>query len=362
MKRTILFLSLASPLLILSFPFFTSIFLGASLGVVTLRLRLIATKRLRQPPRLAAVMAPLSIFLPLILFAVFLAFQISRFVRFIREESPWRRLDELMQSFQNLPFVVDLKEVMGAMGAGSFSQFSNSIFRKTLESLGDPLAAFLEKLPANLTHGFVLILTFVVVYRGGRGIRVNVERANFIPRVYVRKFLDSFSNYSYMAFVIFGVTAIIQGLLILIGAAVSGVAEPLIVGALAAIFSIIPYIGTIPVTVAASLILYFSDAGTGNLILFLCFATAAGLSDNFLRPVLLGNSVRMHPWLAFISVFGGLVIWGFSGVVIGPILSGVSLALCKEFIKQDRLKRGILGKAPIPRSSLRSRLSPPRHL
>ena len=37
--------------------------------------------------------------------------------------------------------------------------------------------------------------------------------------------------------------------------------------------------------------------------------------------------LRLHPLSIFISVFGGLIVFGFTGLVLGPIILGVAVAL-----------------------------------
>jgi predicted PurR-regulated permease PerM len=59
--------------------------------------------------------------------------------------------------------------------------------------------------------------------------------------------------------------------------------------------------------------------------------------DNVLRPILIGKDVAMHPLLIFLSTLGGIVIFGFSGFVIGPIITSMLLAIWDmydEFVKE----------------------------
>jgi predicted PurR-regulated permease PerM len=49
--------------------------------------------------------------------------------------------------------------------------------------------------------------------------------------------------------------------------------------------------------------------------------------DNLLRPILLGQDVEMHPLLIFLSTLGGIILFGFSGFVIGPVVTALLIAL-----------------------------------
>jgi len=49
--------------------------------------------------------------------------------------------------------------------------------------------------------------------------------------------------------------------------------------------------------------------------------------DNFLRPILVGRDIQMHPLLILISTLGGIALFGISGVVIGPIITALLFSL-----------------------------------
>jgi len=52
-----------------------------------------------------------------------------------------------------------------------------------------------------------------------------------------------------------------------------------------------------------------------------------GSIDNFLRPKLVGSRTRLHELLIFFAVLGGLNVFGVLGVVLGPVVIAITLAL-----------------------------------
>ncbi len=48
--------------------------------------------------------------------------------------------------------------------------------------------------------------------------------------------------------------------------------------------------------------------------------------DNILRPMLIGKDIQMHPLLIFMSTLGGVVAFGVSGFVIGPVITALLMA------------------------------------
>jgi predicted PurR-regulated permease PerM len=63
-----------------------------------------------------------------------------------------------------------------------------------------------------------------------------------------------------------------------------------------------------------------------GLTLVFCGLFVIGLVDNLLRPVLVGRDAKMPDYLVFISTLGGLELFGFNGVVLGPAIAGLFLA------------------------------------
>jgi predicted PurR-regulated permease PerM len=55
--------------------------------------------------------------------------------------------------------------------------------------------------------------------------------------------------------------------------------------------------------------------------------------DNLLRPALMGRDVQMHPLLIFLSTLGGIVVFGFSGFILGPVIASLFLATWELFLE-----------------------------
>ena len=54
-----------------------------------------------------------------------------------------------------------------------------------------------------------------------------------------------------------------------------------------------------------------------------------GTIDNILKPKIIGDKGGLHPVLVLLGVVGGLQLFGFIGVIVGPIL----LAILVTFVK-----------------------------
>jgi predicted PurR-regulated permease PerM len=57
--------------------------------------------------------------------------------------------------------------------------------------------------------------------------------------------------------------------------------------------------------------------------------------DNFLRPILLSGKTPLNSLLIFISVLGGIGVFGMLGLVLGPIVVATAATLLKAYMKRE---------------------------
>ena len=129
--------------------------------------------------------------------------------------------------------------------------------------------------------------------------------------------------------------AIIQGLLAGIAYAVVGVNGWLVWMLITTILCMIPLLGS-PVAyvpIALSLILQGHVVQGIGLLLFGFFIISQ--IDNFLRPFFIGASAKLHPMPIFFALLGGVLILGPVGLMAGPMLLTVLLAITDILRNQD---------------------------
>jgi predicted PurR-regulated permease PerM len=120
---------------------------------------------------------------------------------------------------------------------------------------------------------------------------------------------------------------IVQGMLGSIGFAVAGIASSVFWGAVMAILSVLPGIGAMLVWVPAIAYLLITGNSIAGIGLFVWCAVVVSTADNFLRPVLVGRDAQMPDLLILLSTLGGLALFGASGLVLGPILAALFMAV-----------------------------------
>ncbi|MBN8820288.1 MAG: AI-2E family transporter [Sphingomonas sp.] len=122
------------------------------------------------------------------------------------------------------------------------------------------------------------------------------------------------------------VVAIVQGLIGGIVFWLLDVEGALLWGVMMGFFSLLPAIGTGLVWVPVAIYLLATGAIAKGLILVFCGLFVIGMVDNLLRPILVGRDARLPDYVVLISTLGGIELFGFSGIVIGPVIAALFIA------------------------------------
>jgi predicted PurR-regulated permease PerM len=130
------------------------------------------------------------------------------------------------------------------------------------------------------------------------------------------------------------IIASIQGILGGLGFAIVKLPTPLFWGVAMAFFSLVPVVGSGLIFVPASLWLGFTGHwGRAILLLAIC-AGVSTVVDNVVRPLLLGGRTELSALVIFISVVGGVGLFGMLGLVLGPILVATAAGVLTVYMER----------------------------
>lgn len=137
--------------------------------------------------------------------------------------------------------------------------------------------------------------------------------------------------------------SLIQGVLAAIGFTIFGIDRAVLWGAIAAILSMIPGIGTIVIMVPAIIYLFVTGSVVSAIGLAIWAAVVVILVDNILGPQLMSRGHSMHPFLVLLSVLGGISMFGPIGFIVGPVVVTLFIVLLEIYdqyiIKEKKDRR-----------------------
>ncbi len=147
------------------------------------------------------------------------------------------------------------------------------------------------------------------------------------------------------------VIGVLQGGLAGLAFWVVGVGSPLFWATLMTVLSIIPGIGTGLVWIPAAIILLAGGHIVKGVGLAAWCALVVGSVDNVVRPRLVGKDTQMHDLLIFFGTLGGILFFGVTGFIIGPIVVALFVTVWDIYgvVFRDLLPEvGGLGTGQVP--------------
>ncbi len=137
------------------------------------------------------------------------------------------------------------------------------------------------------------------------------------------------------------IVAVVQGTLGGVLFALLGIQAALFWGVIMGFLSLLPVVGAWVIWLPAAILFLLKGELARGLILLVAGAAVVGLVDNFLRPILISGRARLNGLLVFISVLGGLVAFGAIGLVLGPIIVALGVAIVDAYtLPEESLGEG----------------------
>ncbi len=134
--------------------------------------------------------------------------------------------------------------------------------------------------------------------------------------------LERVSNITRAVLIGHVLVAVIQGVIAGVGLTLVGIPNAVFWTFVMVLLALIPLIGTFAVWAPASAYLAWTGNTTPAVALFVYGVFVVGISDEYLRPVLVNRYAKLGPSVIIVGVLGGLTVFGFMGIFVGPIIVG----------------------------------------
>lgn len=189
---------------------------------------------------------------------------------------------------------------------------------------------------------FALLTMYLVLRYWPRMVTAVVGVSPLLPE-YTRALLGEFQRVGRLTLSGAVLTGLAQGALATLGFWITGVPEAIFFGVATALASLVPAVGTLLVWVPLGLYL-FAMGEPGRAIVELVWGAliVVGFCDYVIRPRLVGDE-GMPVLLTFLGLFGGLEVLGLSGLIVGPVVMALAVAVLRLYVREEKARRS--GKA-----------------
>lgn len=173
---------------------------------------------------------------------------------------------------------------------------------------------------------FVIIVTMFFFFVDGKKMLERLMYLSPLPNAYDKEIFQKFRTVSYTTILSTFVTASAQGLVGAIGFAVVGF-PAFLAGVIVALLSLLPYLGSMIFYVPVGLYYLLVGKIWQGIFILLWGAIIIGNIDNIIRAYMIKGKAQVNPIFVVFSILGGIVLFGFWGVVLGPLIISIAVTI-----------------------------------
>jgi predicted PurR-regulated permease PerM len=253
---------------------------------------------------------------------------------------------------------------LGSAGGGSAGTVFNAVGRLTsrfgvaphelaaraqaLAETAAERAALIAGAIVATTAGAMLALFFAMlsmhfILRNWQAVAMRAQEAFPLRPDYTAALFAEFRSVGRSTLLGTVVTGLGQGVLATFGYWVTGVPEPLFFGAATAVASLVPAIGATLVWAPVGVVMIFVGHETRGVIELIWGAAIVGaMCDYVIRPRLVGGAGTLPTLVTFAALLGGMQVFGLKGLIVGPVLMSLAVAVLRIYASEARKRRADL--------------------
>jgi len=147
-----------------------------------------------------------------------------------------------------------------------------------------------------------------------------------------KQLIQKFKEISDAVLINNGICGVIQGVLGGLAFAIFGIGSPILWGGIMLILAFLPIFGIGLVLIPTSLILMLQGHIGQGFVMLIFYAVLSFSVEYSLKPKLVGKKVKMHTLLVFLAILGGLKLFGFLGIIYGPLIITIFLTMSEIYV------------------------------
>lgn len=233
-----------------------------------------------------------------------------------------------------------IKTVAGKLEEGTgINLFSENHLRKLQEGITGVLPGFLGATFNTLTA--IAIMYFILYFMLVNGRKMEASLYEYIPLKdeNVMRLGTEFKSLVFANAVVIPLIAFVQGVISLIGYFIFGVPEPVFWFVVTCFTAMLPVVGAAAVYVPMGVFMIAGgNTWQGVAVLVYGFGVV-GTSDNIFRFMLAKKIADVHPLITIFGVLAGVSLFGFIGLIFGPLLISMFILLLAIYSNEYLVKK-----------------------
>jgi predicted PurR-regulated permease PerM len=196
-------------------------------------------------------------------------------------------------------------------------------------------------LPIILFKMFVFFFTLFMLFLHGEELRIRIiDQVPSPLKKYINRLSDATGDTLFAIYYVQIAIAVLTFFIAIPVFYLLGYGDIIFYSFFAAFCELIPIIGSsMAFLLIGTYALSLGDTRGVLILFFLGYVIVAVLPEVYVRPVLVGRRVKIHPVIMFIGIIGGILTMGLAGFVLGPLII-VLLITSYRMYTEDRKERG----------------------
>jgi predicted PurR-regulated permease PerM len=199
--------------------------------------------------------------------------------------------------------------------------------RKLVASLTQGITGFVQGSVWGLIQALIMVFVLYFAFRDQDHLLAGLRRLLPVTRQESEHLFTRTSDAVHATVYATIVTGLLQGVTGGLLFWALGVPAPLLWGVVMTVLSIIPIVGAFIVWVPVAVVLAVDGRWGAAALIVTWGVLMAGPVCNWVYAYVAGGRLRLHPVPALLAFVGGLTVFGVSGMVLGPVILAVTLAL-----------------------------------
>jgi len=208
----------------------------------------------------------------------------------------------------------------------AFQKLALDLIKNSSNWLMSSAAWILQETTNFVMSLLLIILTMFFFFVDGKNILAKLMTWSPLPNKYDLEIFHKFRVVSYTTFISTFAAALAQGITGAIGFAIIGF-PALLAGVLVALLSLVPYIGSMIFYIPAGIYYLLIGEVWQGIFIILWGMFVIGTADNIVRTYMIKDKAEVNPIFVLLSVLGGVMWFGFWGVVIGPLIISIAVTV-----------------------------------
>jgi predicted PurR-regulated permease PerM len=205
--------------------------------------------------------------------------------------------------------------------------------------LASRLTGLLKNLVTFFVDLFLMLFALFFMFRDGHEVVRGARHLLPFDSDIQSEMLEESRELIFASVAVALVIAAMQGALGGLAFTVVGISSPLFWAVLIGFFSLVPVVGSALIWVPGAIWIGLNGHWGKAIVIVAICGGVAGVADNIVRPLLLRNRTRLNELLLFVSVLGGIEVFGLLGIVAGPTIMAAAMGVFRVYMEhRDELE------------------------